>query len=64
MRYLCTQRPPVPGAVPKTGLKNVEYLDRYMEDAGGHVRYIYGAVEYDRELTDKEIDDYELIEEV
>lgn len=59
-RYLCTQRPPVPGAIPH-GAANVEYLDCYVEDAGGHPHYVYGAVEYDGPLSDKQVDDYELV---
>lgn len=60
-RYLCPQRPPGPGAVPRDGLQNVEFFDSHVEDAGGHPRHIWGAVEYDRELTDEEVCDYELI---
>ena len=57
--YWCTQRPPAPGAIPK-GAIDIEYTERYMEDLGGHMVYVWGIVWYDRELTDKEINDYEL----
>lgn len=49
--YECTQRPPVPGAVPREGL-----LDVYEIDGFGK----YGLVAYDRQLPIKERDAYEL----
>ena len=59
-RYLCCNRPPMPGGIPK-GAVNVEDFEPYRyEDAGGHCRIVWGAVEYDHELTEKEIEDYEL----
>ncbi|MBP5709664.1 MAG: hypothetical protein J6W84_01670 [Bacteroidales bacterium] len=58
-RYLCTHRPPGIGAIPN-GAVNVEFFDAYIGDAGGHGRYVFGAAEYDRELTLKEMCDYEL----
>lgn len=59
-RYYCPARPPAPGAVPK-GAINVEYSDDgYMVDADGYSHRAWGVVEYDRELTDREINDYEL----
>ena len=58
-RYLCTQRPLMPGGIPR-GAVNVDYNEYYHEDNGGHVVYVWGAVEYDHPLTDKEIYDYEL----
>lgn len=61
-RYYCTLRPPAPGAIPGGAVK-VDYNEFTAEDAGGHVVHIWGAVEYARELTQKEICDYELIEE-
>ena len=61
-RYYLTMRPPAPGAVPR-GAVNVDYNEFTATDAGGHVLHILGAVEYDRELTPKEICDYELIED-
>ena len=60
-RYLCTQREPAPGAVPAHPI-NVDYDQYQTEDPGGHVVYVWGAVEYDRELTQQEICDYELME--
>ena len=59
-RYLCTMRPPMPGGIPK-GAIAVSYEETYAEDAGGHLHHIWGAVEYDRELTVEEECDYELI---
>lgn len=63
-RYYCPQRPPVPGSIPR-GVIRIEYAeDGYMIDAEGHSRKAWGFVEYDRELTAKEIYDYELDPEV
>lgn len=59
-RYYCPARPPMPGAVPR-GATRVEYSDdEYMIDEQGHTRKAWGFVEYDRQLSDKEVDDYEL----
>lgn len=59
-RYICTQRPPMPGGIPR-GAVNIEYGEGYMEDFGGHTVRFWGAVEYSRPLSDKEVEDYELI---
>jgi hypothetical protein len=47
--------------VPRGAIR-VEYADEdgYMVDEEGHVYEAWGFVEYDRQLTEKEIDDYEL----
>ena len=58
-RYLCCFRPPMMGAIPK-GAYNIDFNEFDMEDAGGHTRHVWGAVEYTRKLTDKEVYDYEL----
>ena len=60
--YLCHQRPPMPGAVPKAGLIETrnppDGVDEVVVDG---VSYIcWGYVVYDRPLTDKEMSDYEL----
>ena len=57
--YYCTQRPPMPGAIPR-GVAEIEDMERMVEDLGGNWIYVYAKIWYDRELTDKEIDDYEL----
>ena len=63
-RYYCPQRPPVPGAIPR-GVVRIEYAeDGFMIDDEGHSRKAWGFVEYDRELTDKEVADFELDPEV
>ena len=60
-RYLCTNRPPMPGGIPK-GAANVECFEPYRtEDPGGHPCIVWGAVEYTRKLTEDEVADYELI---
>lgn len=61
-RYYCPARPPAPGAVPRGAIR-VEYSDDgYMVDEEGYSHRAWGLVEYDRELTEREIDDYELDE--
>lgn len=64
-RYYCPARPPVPGAIPR-GVIRVECADEdgYMVDEERYSHQCWGFVEYDRELTQKEIDDYELDPEV
>ena len=56
-RYYCSYRPPMPGAIPRKGLVRVASYD-YKQSISG--RGAWGFVEYDRELTEKEIVDYEL----
>lgn len=55
-RYYLPERPPVPGSIPKGGIVDVH---------DGKVMWgtfdFYGYVDYNRELTDKEVSDYELI---
>jgi hypothetical protein len=58
-RYLCTQRPPAPGAVPSGAVK-VDHNEGVFKDAKGRIRRFWGAVEYDHELSAKEACDYEL----
>lgn len=59
--YYTTQRPPAPGAVPKRGLVDMyEYEYRLYVPAIG--RKAWGSVVYDRELTQEEIEDYELVQ--
>ena len=56
-RYYCRFRPPMPGAVPREGLVHVGSYD-YPQSFNGIGAW--GFAEYDRELTPKEINDYEL----
>jgi hypothetical protein len=51
-KYLCTQRPPGPGAIPG-GAKEVE-------DYGDKINGAWGHAIYEHKLTDRQIDDYEL----
>lgn len=58
--YYMTQRPPMPGAMPTEGF---EFIDentqlRFINEIGHDA---YARLTYNRELTDKEIKDYELI---
>lgn len=61
-RYYCPQRPPEPGAVPKSGLLGVYYMDG--PDGPQQVRGcqfpIWGWVDYTRELTADEVRQYGL----
>ena len=58
-RYYMTQRPFMPGAQPYDGLIGHEDLDPYVTvpEIG---RQAWTMLTYDRELTDKELRDYEL----
>ena len=57
--YYMTMRPPMPGAQPTMGLVNIVDL------GGEYISHIehraYARLEYNRPLTEKEIDDYELV---
>lgn len=57
-RYYLPYRPPMPGAQPREGLDRVaSFEQRQQFDGIG----CWGYAEYTRELSDKEIRDYELI---
>lgn len=62
MRYYSTQRPVAPGTYPRKGAQEVVNFERRV-----HVKAIgrpaWGYIIYDRELTDKEVEDYELTKE-
>lgn len=60
-RYYCKTRPPRPGMVPP-GAINAEDSDDegYMMDEDGTSHLAWGYVEYDRELTRREMDEYDL----
>lgn len=66
MTYYMTQRPPMLGAMPKEGLVDWAYLDTdgekkvFCEKIGCEA---YAKLEYSRELTEREISDYELVPE-
>ena len=55
-RYATLMRPPGPGAVPRKGL--IQTIGRHFNAPSGH--FCWGAAEYDRQLTDEEISEYEL----
>lgn len=55
-RYLCMERPPAPGSVPKRNLHSV-IPGRISIAGGGHA---WGTVYYTEPLTDEEIEMYEL----
>lgn len=57
-RYYLPHRPPMPGAIPKDGLIRTASFD-YMQSFGGIG--CWGWAEYSRQLTEKEIYDYELV---
>ena len=58
-RYYSKLRPVGPGTFPKEGVQEIFNYDcqTYVEEVG---REVWGYIEYDRELTDAEIRDYEL----
>lgn len=56
-RYYCKYRPPMPGGVPREGLVHAADYD-YPQSFNGIAAH--GYVEYSRELTAREIGDYEL----
>lgn len=58
-RYYSTQRPLTPGSCPRAGVQEVVNYDekKFCEEVGMDA---WGFVEYTRELTKQEADDYEL----
>ena len=59
-KYYCVHRPPMPGAIPNRGIIEIKDNDR-RERMEGSPCDVWGYVVYDRELTEKEISDYELL---
>ena len=59
MKYYSTQRPLMPGCCPRAGVQEVVNFDdkKFCEEIGCEA---WGFVEYNRELTQNEVDDYEL----
>lgn len=59
MKYYSTQRPLMPGCCPRAGVQEVVNFDdkKFCEEIGCEA---WGFVEYNRELTQDEVDDYEL----
>ena len=64
-RYYTPCRPAEPGSVPREGLVRVVHADDedMLIDEEGHLHRAWSLVEYNRKLTQKEIDDYELDED-
>ena len=58
-RYYSRMRPIGPGCCPKRGLLDVQNYDKrtYVEDAR---TFVWGHIDYNRELTDRETKAYEL----
>ena len=60
--YYMTQRPPMPGAFPRGIIEiNEFYPTREILGVSDHV---YAEIGYERELTEQEIHDYELVPRV
>lgn len=59
-RYLCTERPPQVGAMPKAGLRYVEAF-RNQKYAAAVKRLIWGYAVYNRPLTDEEMSGHGVI---
>ena len=57
VRYACLMRPHAPGTIPKDGITGIFYEEGSTMDGHHH----WGHVEYNRRLTDQEVDDYELL---
>ena len=55
-RYLFLLRPPTPGAMPKNGLKEIGF-DEGFAPSGHHY---WGWAEYDRELSEEDVEYYDL----
>lgn len=55
--YAMLMRPPAPGAIPREGLIEAIPFESAVSGSGHR---IWGKATYSRELTQKEIDDYEL----
>lgn len=60
MKYYSTQRPLMPGCCPRAGVQEVVNFNdkKFCDEIGCEA---WGFVEYNRELTQDEIDDYELV---
>ena len=60
--YYTLFRPPMIGAIPRHGLTEIDDFDerKFVPSIG---REAWGKVTYNRELTNKEISDYELMPE-
>lgn len=56
-RYYTRFRPPMPGAVPRDGLKAIDDYGTRLEVQGIKA---WGSADYTRPLTEEEIDHYEL----
>lgn len=54
--YHCLMRPPMPGAIPMDGLSFVDF--RCGKTANGH--HHWGTAVYKRQLSQEEIDQYEM----
>lgn len=59
-RYWFALRPPMPGAVPKRNLENVTSFCKrtYRYEVN---REVWGYADYSEPLTDKEVDEYDLV---
>ena len=58
-RYYCLYRPPMPGTIPRGTVSIKDFDERRMVPEIS--REAWGFVEYERELTKAEIDDYEVM---
>ena len=61
-KYYLIARPAMPGTLPKKGLVEIENYDsrRWIPEANCNA---WAAVWYDRELTEQELNDYEMTAE-
>lgn len=58
-RYYCRMRPPMPGTIPRGPINIEDYGERkHVYEAGCDA---WGHVDYERELSPREVYDYELV---
>ena len=59
MKYYSRMRPVMPGSYPREGVTNIHNFDdrEFVQEINSEA---WGYIEYDRELTEKEVADYEL----
>lgn len=62
-KYLLTQRAPSPGAQPNTPINVEDFGTRILmiNDRTGEKQLGWGTASYNRRLTKKEVEDYEMI---
>lgn len=61
-KYYSTMRPVAPGTCPKSGMMDfINYYDRTEIQTNNGIVRAWSELYYDRELTEREMQDYELL---